>query len=62
MRVVPFASWMWPWSERQGWYCSIAARLDALLDRVEGTPKSRSWKLRAKVGERKRWYQLPEEV
>jgi len=41
---------------------TVAARLDALLDRVEGTPKSRSWKLRAKVGERKRWYQLPEEV
>ena len=40
----------------------VATRLDALLDRVEGTPKSRSWKLRAKVGERKRWYQLPEEV
>ena len=41
---------------------TVAARLDALLDRVEGTPKSRSWKLRAKIGERKRWYQLPEEV
>jgi hypothetical protein len=40
----------------------VATRLDMLLERVEGTPKSRSWKLRAKIGERKRWYQLPEEV
>ena len=41
---------------------TVATRLDALLERVEGTPKSRAWKLRAKVGERKRWYELPEEV
>jgi hypothetical protein len=40
----------------------VAMRLDALLERVEGTPKSRSWRLRAKIGERKRWYELPEEV
>jgi len=40
----------------------VEARLDALLERVEGTPKSRSWKLRAKIGDRKRWYELPEEV
>ncbi len=40
----------------------IAGRFDALLERVEAEPKSRGWKLRAKVGERKRWYDLPEEV
>jgi hypothetical protein len=40
----------------------VASRLDALLERIEGTPKSRSWKLRAKIGDRKRWYELPEEV
>ena len=40
----------------------VAARLDTLLDRIEHGPKSRSWKLRAKIGERKRWYELPEEV
>ena len=28
----------------------------------EAAPKSRSWRMRAKVGERKRWYELPEEV
>jgi hypothetical protein len=40
----------------------IAARFDELLERVEAEPKTRGWKLRARVGERKRWYDLPEEV
>jgi hypothetical protein len=40
----------------------IARRIDALLERIEAEPKSRRWRLRAKVGERKRWYDLPEEV
>jgi Uncharacterised nucleotidyltransferase len=40
----------------------IAARLRAVLERIEAEPKSRGWKLRAKIGERKRWYELPEEV
>jgi hypothetical protein len=37
-------------------------RIDALLDRIDAAPKSRAWRLRAKIGERKRWYELPEEV
>jgi hypothetical protein len=41
---------------------TIEARLDALLARIEAEPKSRSWRLRAKIGDRKRWYELPEEV
>ena len=36
-----------------------AQRLREFADEV---PKTRRWKLRAKVGERKRWYELPEEV
>ena len=40
----------------------IEAGIDALLERLEQEPKSRGWKLRAKIGERKRWYELPEEV
>ena len=40
----------------------VWTRLDSLLERVEEAPKSRSWKLRAKIGDRKRWYELPEEV
>jgi hypothetical protein len=40
----------------------IAGRFDELLERIEAEPKSRGWRLRAKVGDRKRWYELPEEV
>jgi hypothetical protein len=40
----------------------ISDRLGDLLDRIEARPKTRGWKLRARVGERKRWYELPDEV
>jgi hypothetical protein len=40
----------------------VSGRLAAVLQRIEDAPKSRAWKLRAKIGERKRWYDLPEEV
>lgn len=35
------------------------ARIEAAL---EAAPKSRGWKLRARVGERKKWYDEPEEI
>ena len=37
-------------------------RLAALLGRIDEEPKSRGWRMRAKIGDRKRWYDLPEEV
>src|SRR6201990_3476227 len=40
----------------------MTARLGEVLERIEAAPKTRGWKLRAKIGERKRWYELPEEV
>ena len=40
----------------------VGQRLDAVMARIDEAPKSRGWKLRAKIGERKRWYELPEEV
>jgi hypothetical protein len=40
----------------------VRDRIRHVLDRIEAAPKSRGWKLRARVGERKRWYELPEEV
>jgi hypothetical protein len=43
-------------------HARVSGRLRQLLDRIEAAPKSRAWKLRARVGERKRWYDLPEEV
>jgi len=41
---------------------ALAQRIDRLADAMEQAPKSRKWKLRAKVGDRKRWYEEPEEV
>jgi hypothetical protein len=40
----------------------VSNRIRAVLQRIEEAPKSRGWRLRAKIGERKRWYELPEEV
>jgi hypothetical protein len=37
-------------------------RLADLQRRIEEEPKSRGWRMRARIGERKRWYELPEEV
>ena len=34
----------------------------SFLEALEDAPKSRAWKLRARIGERKRWYTLPEEA
>jgi hypothetical protein len=36
--------------------------LEALSKEIESQPKSMKWKLRAQVGDRVRWYELPEEV
>ena len=33
-----------------------------LLDVAKSVPKSMKWKLRSNVGDRVRWYELPEEV
>jgi hypothetical protein len=41
---------------------TILDRLDALWDRISAAPKSLRWKLRARVGDRISWYELPEEV
>lgn len=39
-----------------------AERLRRLRTRLDSVPKTRGWKLRSRVGDRKRWYELPEEV
>jgi hypothetical protein len=33
-----------------------------LLGAIEAHPKSTRWKVRARIGERARWYDLPEET
>ncbi len=40
----------------------VAAKVDEVEGRLEAEPKTRGWKLRAMVGRRVRWYELPEEV
>jgi hypothetical protein len=40
----------------------IEERIGALKERVEAEPKTFGWKVRSKIGDRKRWYELPEEV
>ena len=37
-------------------------QLQILSETAESAPKSRRWKLRARIGERKRWYDVPEET
>jgi hypothetical protein len=41
---------------------SAGQRIDVLLRAAEEMPKTTAWKLRAMVGERVRWYELPEEA
>ncbi len=38
----------------------VSIRLRDLQNMIETIPKTSRWKLRARIGERKRWYELPE--
>ncbi len=40
----------------------VRSRLDELWAAIEAQPKPLKWKLRAQVGDRMPWYELPEEV
>lgn len=40
----------------------ISERIRGLLGRIEREPKTFGWRMRARIGDRKRWYDLPEEV
>jgi hypothetical protein len=39
---------------------TVRARVEQLIEAFDAAPKSRGWRLRARVGDRKRWYELPE--
>ena len=41
---------------------TVSARIGQLQARLGAAPKTVGWKLRAQVGRRKKWYQVPEEV
>jgi hypothetical protein len=38
----------------------VEARIEKLLGEIDKAPKSLKWRLRESIGERKRWYELPE--
>jgi hypothetical protein len=40
----------------------VAAQVDAALKRIEAEPKSMAWRLRARVGDRVKWYKDVDEV
>ncbi len=39
---------------------TVQERINRFLEAIEDAPKSLKWKMRAVVGEKKRWYDLPE--
>lgn len=41
---------------------TITSAIDDLTHAVDRAPKSRGWKMRSRIGERRRWYEEPEEV
>ena len=40
----------------------VAAQVGAIQAAIEAAPKSRSWRMRSRIGERVKWYETPEEV
>jgi hypothetical protein len=43
-------------------HARIVAQVAEFSRRLDAAPKSRRWRMRARVGDRKRWYELPEEA
>jgi len=41
---------------------TVKARLKRISDLIEAEPKTMSWKMRARVGEKKAWYKLPDDM
>jgi len=41
---------------------AVPGRIDSLRAAIETSPKSVGWRIRSRVGDRMRWYELPEEV
>ncbi|MBS1882836.1 MAG: hypothetical protein JSS97_07765 [Actinobacteria bacterium] len=41
---------------------TVSGRIEDLRGAIEAAPKSLRWRTRAKVGERVRWYEMPEEI
>jgi hypothetical protein len=41
---------------------AVSEKIAALLERLESVPKSRGWRMRSRVGDRVRWYEVPDDV
>jgi hypothetical protein len=52
------------WARRpvEGARCDVGVQVDTLLGAIDLAPKSFGWKARARVGERVRWYETPENI
>jgi len=50
------------WAETRGSDDSspLVPRIDKLVSMIEARPKGLSWKMRARIGEKARWYELPD--
>ena len=57
MLAVAVETWAMGEAERE----LVAKRIAQLSAAIERAPKSIAWKMRAAIGERVRWYELPEE-
>jgi hypothetical protein len=40
---------------------SVISKVDRIKAAIDSTPKSLKWKLRALIGDKVRWYEMPEE-
>ena len=40
----------------------VKERMERIRQMIENTPKTMSWKMRAKIGEKKAWYMLPDDM
>jgi hypothetical protein len=39
---------------------AVLEKVDRLLNSIEASPKTMSWRMRAKIGERRQWYESPD--
>lgn len=52
------------WAEAQvpGASCDVPGQIDLIRKTIDDAPKTRGWRMRSRIGERVRWYEVPEEV
>ena len=50
------------WSEQTLAIQHVPERLRTLVEAIDRAPKTRKWTLRAKIGDRMRWHEDPEEL